>query len=95
MTYDQFLSELAEAGLSIKAFADLIGMKPNSITNYAHKVVPSHLAIIAVLLAEMSNQRLDFRKALAKVRPPLKKPRGGAQPGRFGNDRQTAMDLSS
>lgn len=94
MNYEQFLRELAKAGLSIRAFADLIGMKPNSITNYAHKDVPSHLAIIAVLIAEMSNQRLDFRKVLEKVEPVTKKPRGGAQPGRFGNDRQVAMDLA-
>ena len=94
MNYEQFLRELAKAGLSIRAFADLIGMKPNSITNYAHKDVPSHLAIIAALIAEMSNQRLDFRKVLEKVEPVAKKPRGGAQPGRFGNDRQVAMDLA-
>lgn len=94
MTYEKFLEELANAGLTIKAFADLVGMKPNSITNYAHKDVPSHLAIIAVLIAEMSNQRVDFRKALQKVEPVAKKPRGGAQPGRFGNDRQVAMNLA-
>lgn len=94
MDYDQFLRELARAGLTVRAFADLVGMKPNSITNYAHKGVPSHLAIIAVLLAEMANQRIDFRKALEKVRPTPKKPRGGAQPGRFGNDPQAMMDLA-
>lgn len=94
MDYEQFLQELAVAGLTVKAFADLVGMKPNSITNYAHKGIPSHLAIIAVLLAEMGNQRVDFRKALQKVRPTPKRPRGGAQPGRFGNDPQTVMDLA-
>ncbi|WP_447952381.1 XRE family transcriptional regulator [Sphingopyxis chilensis] len=94
MNYEQFVDELAGAGLSVRAFADLVGMNPNSITNYAHKEVPSHLAIIAVLLAEMSNQRIDFRKALQKVEPVAKKPRGGAQPGRFGNDPQIAMNLA-
>ncbi|HQV01866.1 MULTISPECIES: XRE family transcriptional regulator [unclassified Novosphingobium] len=95
MNYEQFVDELADAGLSVKAFAGLVGMKPNSITNYARKEVPSHLAMIAVLIAEMSNQRVDFRKALEKVDPVAKKPRGGAQPGRFGSDRQVSMDLTS
>ena len=35
MTYDDFSAELSKAGLSIRAFAELIGMNPNSVSNYA------------------------------------------------------------
>ncbi len=91
--YDQFLLELAKADLSVKEFATLIGMTPNSVTNYARKDVPSHLAIMSVLMAEMNSNRLNIREALAKVQLAKKKPRGGAMAGRFGNDRQTALDF--
>lgn len=33
MTYDAFVTELARAGLTIREFASLLGMRPNSITN--------------------------------------------------------------
>lgn len=94
MQYDHFLNELGKARLSVKEFAGHIGMSPNSITNYARKGVPSHLAIMAVLMAEMRSQGIDFLEVLQKIEPQKKKPRGGSSAGRFGNDRQHRMDLS-
>lgn len=93
MPYVDFLAELERAGLSVRSFADLIGMNPNSITNYAGRgELPQHLAIICVLVAEMAVCGLDYRQAVAKIAP-TRKPRGGTRRGRFGGDRQTSLDL--
>jgi len=94
MSYANFLSELERAGLSVRAFAELIGMNPNSISNYARNgELPTHLALIAVLVAELGSQGLDYRQAVAKVEVVPKRPRGGARHGRFGGDRQISLDL--
>jgi transcriptional regulator with XRE-family HTH domain len=94
MGYEGFLQNLARAGLSIRAFAELVGMNPNSVSNYARSgEVPDKLAIIAALVAELSVQRLDFRAVISKVELTAKKPRGGARAGHFGGDRQVPLDL--
>jgi hypothetical protein len=91
--YAQFLAQLDRAALSVRGFADLIGMNPNSITNYAGRgEVPQHIALVAVLVAELAASGGDYRSAIARVAP-TRKPRGGARRGRFGGDRQTNMDL--
>ncbi len=54
MRYDEFKQCLKVAGLSVKELAELLDMQPNSITNYrARGSVPRHLAVIAVLAAEL------------------------------------------
>lgn len=94
MSYNNFLDELTRAGLTVRAFAVLIGMNPNSITNYARvHAVPAHLALIAVLIAELSVQGLGYRSIIAKVEIAPKKPRGGARQGQFGGDPQAVLDL--
>lgn len=94
MNYDEFLRYLATARLSIRAFAELVGMNPNSVSNYARAgAVPSHLAIIAALVAEMSTRGLDFRGVMSKVELTAKKHRGAAKPGHFGGDPQVRLDL--
>lgn len=94
MTYDEFLRQLGKAGLSIRAFADLLHMNPNSITNYAHATeVPDHLAVIAALMGEMGEQKIDFRQVLSRIELKSKKPRGSGGTGRFGGDRQQDLDL--
>jgi hypothetical protein len=94
MSYANFISELERAGLSVRAFAELVGMNPNSISNYARNgELPTHLALIAVLVAELGSHGIDFRQAVAKVGVVPKKPRGGARRGRFGGDRQINLDL--
>ena len=93
--YVEFLAELDRAGLSVRSFAELIGMNPNSITNYAGRGnLPQHLALVAVLVGEMAAHGLDYRNAIAKVAP-TRKPRGAARRGRFGGDRQANLDLLS
>jgi transcriptional regulator with XRE-family HTH domain len=94
MPYAEFLNELLRAGLSVRAFAELIGMNPNSISNYARDgALPTHLALIAVLMAELSEKGIDYRRVVAKVEPAPKKPRGGARRGHFGGDRQSSLSL--
>lgn len=94
MTYEAFLAELSQAGLTVRAFAELIGMNRNSVSNYASiGRVPSHLAVIAVLLSEMKGRGIGFESVLAKIDRTKKKPRGGAQPGRFGGDKQEQLEL--
>jgi len=96
MTYDELLSELGKAGLSVRAFANLISMNPNSVSNYASSCeVPRHLAVIAVLLAEMNVQGIAFRPVIARVATMRKKPRGRGRPGRFGGDKQEQLELES
>lgn len=74
MTYTEFKRQLGKAGLTVRAFAALLGQTPNSITNYASKgEVPTHLAIIATLMATMADAGLDFRHALRT----LGRPTGG------------------
>jgi transcriptional regulator with XRE-family HTH domain len=94
MLYADFLTELARAGLSVRAFADLIGMNPNSISNYARGgEVPSHLALIAALIGELGALGGDYRRVVARIEVTPKKPRGGARRGHFGGDRQSSLDL--
>jgi hypothetical protein len=96
MPYADFLLELEKAGLSVRAFAELVGMNPNSISNYARSgEVPTHLALIAVLIGELSSQGMDYRRAMAKVEVAPKKPRGGARQGHFGGDRQSSLEFGS
>lgn len=96
MSYADFLAELAKAGLSVRAFAEIIGMNPNSISNYARAgELPSHLSLIAVLLVGVSELGGDYRKMMSRVALTPKKPRGAARQGHFGGDRQTSMDLLS
>ena len=95
MPYADFLEELGEGGLSIRAFAELVGMNPNSISNYARTgEIPTHLALIAVLIAAMSKVGGDYRQAMSKVQLTPRKARGGARKGHFGGDRQSRLDLA-
>jgi len=94
MSYAEFLAELGKVGLSVRAFAGLVGMNPNSVSNYARAgEVPVHLALIAVLAVGISEMGGDFRRVMSKVEATPKKPRGGARQGHFGGDPQANLDL--
>ena len=95
MPYADFLVELERTGLTVRSFAELIGMNPNSITNYATRgELPQHIALVVVLVAEMATRQIDYRSAIAKVAP-TRKPRGATRRGHFGGDRQAILDLLS
>jgi hypothetical protein len=94
MNYERFLAELGKAGLTVKGFAELIGMNRNSISNCASRgEVPRHLALIAVLIAEMNVRDIAYQEVVARVDITLKKPRGRAKPGRFGGDKQEELEF--
>lgn len=101
MTYDEFQSKLESADLSVRAFAELIGMRPNSVSNYAKAgEVPSHLAIIVTLMAELAEQAIDYGALIDQLEISPKLPRGAACNGNFSGDlrseseRQGRLDLS-
>jgi hypothetical protein len=96
MTYEAFLAELGKAGLSVRGFAELMGMNRNSVSNYARvSEVPRHLALIATLMAEMNIQGMDFQAVVSRIDVVPMKPRGTARPGRFGGERQDQLEFDS
>mgnify|MGYP002737716836 CR=1 FL=1 len=69
MTNTEIKLLLGKAGLSIKEFAALLDMKPNSITNYSKQgVVPTHIAVIVALISTMKDEGLDFFPIFEKVK---------------------------
>ncbi|WP_137136687.1 XRE family transcriptional regulator [Rhizobium sp. FKY42] len=93
MTYEEFTGELQRASLSVRGFAALVRMNPNSISNYAGRDIPAHLGLIAALIADLHGHGIDYLPAVERATISQKKPRG-AGPGRFGGDRQQVLDLS-
>lgn len=92
MKYDEFLTELSNAGLNVRRFAELISMNPNSVSNYASTGnVPRHLAVIAMLLAELRRQGVDSQHATERVGAICKKPRGSKRAGRFIREEQAEV----
>lgn len=91
MTYDEFKRHMGKAGLTIRAFAELLRLNPVSISNYSKTgEVPSHLAVIVVLLGELAEQKVNYREVLAKADFAPKKARGAVK-GKFGGDRQNML----
>ena len=69
MPYTEFQRIIGKAGLSIKEFAALLDMKPNSITNYSKQgVVPTHIAVIVALISTMKDEGLDFYPIFEKIK---------------------------
>lgn len=92
MTYDEFRRQLGKAGLTNKAFADLVKINSNSITNYKKDGgVPAHWAVVAVLMGFMADHKLDFRSALDGIEIEPNKVRGNAAKGKFGGSKQPDM----
>lgn len=93
MTYEEFQRQIGKAGLTLREFADLVKMNRISISNYGHKgEVPSHMAVIAALLGEMAERKIDYREVLTRIDILPKKPRG-AGIGKFGGSKQAGLDL--
>ncbi len=92
MTYDEFQRHVGKAGLTLKAFAELVRMNPISLSNLAKKGgVPAHLAIIAALIGEMKDKGIDYREILSRIDIAPKKPRGSGKRGKFGGDKQEEL----
>lgn len=69
MDYQEFQQNIKEAGLSIADLARLLRQHRNSITNYSHLGgdVPSHLAVISVLMRELARNGIQFHSLLAEL----------------------------
>jgi hypothetical protein len=94
LTYDDFITELNKAGLTVRRFAELMGMRPNSVSNNKKTgEIPMHLAVIASLLAELSSRSIDYSPIFERLEPARKKPRGAAGPGKFAGDPQGVLEL--
>lgn len=79
MKYDAFQEELRQAGLSVRAFARLLKLHPNTVTNYkALGDVPAHLGVIASLIRTLNDAGLDYRAAITRVPIEKKAARGRA-----------------
>lgn len=93
MTYEEFQRQIGKAGLTIREFSDMVKMNRISISNYGKKgEVPSHIAVIAALLGEMAERKIDYRDTLSRIDILPKKPRG-AGIGKFGGDKQSGLNL--
>lgn len=68
MDYDELKRQIGKAGLTNKAFAELIGINPNSVTNFKRTKVPSNIAIIAVLMAEMKEHGVEYQDLVKNLR---------------------------
>ena len=94
MTYAEFQRQIYKAGLTLHQFAELAKMNRISLSNQKKKGdVPSHWAVIAVLLGEMAERQINFREILSKIEIEPKKPRGAGIRGKFGGDKQNDLDL--
>ena len=95
MTYEEFQRQLGKACLTIREFAELVKMSRISVSNYKQKgQVPSHLAIIACLLGEMAERKIDYRGVLSRINILPKKARGVGV-GKFGGADNSQQDLFS
>nr|WP_244619859.1 XRE family transcriptional regulator [Methylobacterium oryzae] len=94
MLYADFLTELERAGLTIREFASLVQMRPNSVSNYASRgEIPTHLGIIAALISELNKHGVGHQSVFGRLHLSGKRPRGRAGPGRFGGDRQGRLGV--
>lgn len=67
MNYAEFKRNVGKAGLTIKAFSALINVRPTSISNYANKPeIPQKYAVLAVLLGDAVERKLNVRELLAR-----------------------------
>ena len=77
MIYEDFVTELAAAGLSGREFARLLRLNVNTVAGYkARGTVPSHLAVIARLMRVLHAQRIPFREHVEALDIQAKAPRG-------------------
>lgn len=67
MDYSEFRRHLGKAGLTINDFAALIGVNPNSVSNYSGRTsVPIMYALTVVLLGDTVDRGVDFRTVLLR-----------------------------
>lgn len=94
MDYKEFRRQLGKAGLTNKSFAELVKINPNSVTNYKKDGdVPSHWAIVALLMGVLADNKIDFKEALSEIEIEPNKVRGTAAKGRWGGSKQNDLPI--
>lgn len=89
MRYEEFHKRLSRAELSIKEFADFLGVNPKSISNYSKKgEVPNHLALIALMLAELIKYDVKSKDIIATLNTLGRKPRKPSSVGFRGGQKK-------
>jgi hypothetical protein len=69
MDYPKLVEELRRAGISGRELTRILGMHPNSISNYhARAAVPNHIALIATLLRTGAEAGVSFEGALEEFK---------------------------
>lgn len=69
MTYQELQIELLKMNFTIKDLAKLIGMNPNSITNYKSKdLIPLNLAITLSLIISLKSNGIDPETIINEVK---------------------------
>lgn len=69
MTYKEFQIALLELDWNIKDFAQILGMNPNSITNYKLKgYMPLQLSIIINLMLEMKKNDINYEDIINEAK---------------------------
>ena len=69
MTYAELQMTLLEMDLSIKDLATLLGMNPNSITNYKSTgIIPLNLAITVTLITHLKKAKLSPEEIINEVK---------------------------
>lgn len=92
MRYDEFKRRLGKAGLTVREFADLVGVSCNTVTNYASRnEVPSHLAVEVTLMSELAERDIDFKTPLNALTFKERKPQGAAAKGARGGSKQKTI----
>lgn len=76
MDYGTFKEWVRRTGLDLKGFASLLGMSHGSISNYSGRSeVPRHVALLAVMLAELDRLNVNRKDLIAKLDEPEPKPK--------------------
>ncbi|WP_342619771.1 XRE family transcriptional regulator [Rhodoferax sp. GW822-FHT02A01] len=77
MNYEEFTTLLSGTSLSGREFAKLLKLNPNTIANYKQKgEIPSHLAVIAVLIHQMESHGVEYRAQIEALGLQPNAPRG-------------------
>lgn len=81
MKYAEFTKVLEDAEISLREFARLLKLNPNTLSNYkSRNAVPSHLGVIAHLVRELALRNLDYTLVIKRARVKPKAPRGSTKP---------------
>lgn len=76
MNYGTFKEWVRRTGLDLKEFATLLGMNQGSISNYSGRgEVPRHMALLAVMMAELDRHNVNIYDLIAKLDEPGKQPK--------------------